>query len=67
MNRLYNEIILIKCIEKWSIRGYVLLTIENYEDGLVIPELYDSYPQLISSYINDDKAIWFGVPPPSGL
>ena len=43
MDGLYNEIILIKRIEKWSIQGYALLTVRNHENGLVIPELRGSY------------------------
>ena len=67
MDGLYNEILLIKRIEKWSLQGYALLTVGNRKDGLLIPELRASCLWLISSHINYDEAIQFGVPPPSGL
>ena len=44
MDGLYNEIMLIKYIEKRSVQGYALLTIVNHEDELVIPEFHASYP-----------------------
>ena len=42
IDELYNELMLIKCIEKHSLQGYALLTVGNHKDGLVIPELSDS-------------------------
>ena len=44
MDGLYNEIMLIKCIEKRSSQGYALLTVENRKDGLHILELHASCP-----------------------
>ena len=67
MDGLYNEIMLIKRIEKRSLQRYALLTVENHKDRILIPELRSSCPSLISSHINDDKVIQFGAPPLSGL
>ena len=67
MDGLYNEIMLIKRIKNRSLQGYALLTIENRKDRLLIPELRASCSSLISSHINYDKAIQFGVPSLSGL
>ena len=44
MDGLYNEIMLIKRIEKRSLQGYALLTVGNRKDGLLIPELCASCP-----------------------
>ena len=57
MDGLYNEIMLIKRIEKRSLQGYALLIVENRKDGLLLPELRTLCPRLISFYINYDKAI----------